>query len=198
MYVKKTVKIASSESFEFVKCLIVRINLPLFSIVLPSNSRLFLSYRPFVDITAFSTGLVGVEVTPGVFCLDLSVKVLAGKFDKSWMYFSLSRMIISIISMLPPEKLSFRNDKIQLSVRKELCNLFHSSNFFKNYIAGECHVQIFEGERNLVWSSTSTWVSVFILQRGYHPLHYPLKPSTRSKLEFLFLVLSHILFQDLQ
>ena len=40
----------------------VRINLPLFSTVLPSNSRLFLSYRPFVVIT-FSTGLVGVEVT---------------------------------------------------------------------------------------------------------------------------------------
>ena len=34
---------------------IVRINLPLFSTVLPSNSRLFLSCRP--------TGLVGVEVT---------------------------------------------------------------------------------------------------------------------------------------
>jgi hypothetical protein len=41
----------------------VRINLSLFSTVLPSNSRLFLSYRPFVVITAFSTGLLGVEVT---------------------------------------------------------------------------------------------------------------------------------------
>ena len=40
----------------------VRINLPLFSTVLPSNSRLFLSCRPFVVIT-FSTGRVGVEVT---------------------------------------------------------------------------------------------------------------------------------------
>ena len=39
----------------------VRINLPLFSTVLPSNSRLLLSCRPFVVIT--STGLVGVEVT---------------------------------------------------------------------------------------------------------------------------------------
>ena len=41
----------------------VRINLTLFSTVLPSNSRLFLSYRPFVVITTFFTGLVGVEVT---------------------------------------------------------------------------------------------------------------------------------------
>ena len=39
----------------------VRTNLPLFSTVLPSNSRLFLSCRPFVVITTFSTGLVGVE-----------------------------------------------------------------------------------------------------------------------------------------
>ena len=41
----------------------VRINLPLFSTVLPSNRRLFLSCRPFVVITTFSTGLVGVKVT---------------------------------------------------------------------------------------------------------------------------------------
>ena len=33
----------------------VRINLPLFSTVLPSNSRLFLSCRPFVANTTFST-----------------------------------------------------------------------------------------------------------------------------------------------
>ena len=39
----------------------VRINLPLFSTVLPSNSRLFLSCRPFVVIKTFSAGLVGVE-----------------------------------------------------------------------------------------------------------------------------------------
>ena len=42
---------------------VIRINLPLFSTVFPSNSRLFLSCRPFVVITTFSTGLVGVEVT---------------------------------------------------------------------------------------------------------------------------------------
>ena len=36
---------------------------PLFSTVLPSNSRLFLSCRPFVVITTFSTGLMNVEVT---------------------------------------------------------------------------------------------------------------------------------------
>ena len=40
-----------------------RINLPLFSTVLPSNSRLFLFCRPFFVITTFSTGLVDVEVT---------------------------------------------------------------------------------------------------------------------------------------
>ena len=41
----------------------VRIYLPLFSTVLPSNSRLFLSCRPFVVITTFSTDLLDVEVT---------------------------------------------------------------------------------------------------------------------------------------
>ena len=40
----------------------VRTNLPLFSTVLPSNSRLFLSCRPFVVITIFLTDLV-CEVT---------------------------------------------------------------------------------------------------------------------------------------
>ena len=38
----------------------VRINLPLFSTVFPSNSCCFC---PFVVITTLSTGLVGVEVT---------------------------------------------------------------------------------------------------------------------------------------
>ena len=42
----------------------VRINLPLISTVLPSDSRFFLSCRPLVVITTFSTGLVGeTEVT---------------------------------------------------------------------------------------------------------------------------------------
>ena len=54
--------------FEVIKWRKVRINLPLFSTVLPSNSRLFLSGRHFVLITTFSTGLVGVEVT-SVSCL---------------------------------------------------------------------------------------------------------------------------------
>ena len=40
-----------------------RINLPLFSTVVPSNICMFLSCRPFVLITTLSTGLVGVEVT---------------------------------------------------------------------------------------------------------------------------------------
>ena len=39
------------------------INFPVFSTVLPSNSILILSCRPFVVITTFLTGLVCVEVT---------------------------------------------------------------------------------------------------------------------------------------
>ena len=41
----------------------VRINLPLFSTVVPAIIFMFLSCRPFVAITTLSTGLVGVEVT---------------------------------------------------------------------------------------------------------------------------------------
>ena len=41
---------------------LVRINLPLFSTVIPSIICMFLSCRPFVVITTLSTGLVGVEV----------------------------------------------------------------------------------------------------------------------------------------
>ena len=37
--------------------------LPLFSTVVPANSYMFLSCRPFVVNKTFSTGLVGVEVT---------------------------------------------------------------------------------------------------------------------------------------
>ena len=39
---------------------LIRINLPLFSTVLPSSSGLFLSCRPFVVMTTFSTDLVSV------------------------------------------------------------------------------------------------------------------------------------------
>ena len=39
------------------------INLPLFSTVVPSNVRMFLSCRSFVVITTLSTSLVGVEIT---------------------------------------------------------------------------------------------------------------------------------------
>ena len=48
---------------------------PLFSTVLPSNSRLFLSCRPFVVITTLSTGLVGVEVTSVSWLGQLTVGV---------------------------------------------------------------------------------------------------------------------------
>ena len=40
-----------------------RVNLPLFSTVVPSNICMFLSCRPFVVITTLSTDLVGVEVS---------------------------------------------------------------------------------------------------------------------------------------
>ena len=39
----------------------IRINLPLFSTVVPSNICMFLSCRPFVVMTTLSTGLVGVS-----------------------------------------------------------------------------------------------------------------------------------------
>ena len=41
----------------------LRINLPLFSTVVPAIIFVLLSCRPFVAITTLSTGLVGVEVT---------------------------------------------------------------------------------------------------------------------------------------
>ena len=41
--------------------MIIRINLPLFSYVVPFNICMFLSCRPFVFITTLSTGLVGVD-----------------------------------------------------------------------------------------------------------------------------------------
>ena len=40
-----------------------RINLPLFSTVVPAVIFVFLSCKPFVAITTLSTGFVGVEVT---------------------------------------------------------------------------------------------------------------------------------------
>ena len=43
--------------------LLIRINLPLFSSVVPSSIFMFLSCRLFVVITTLSTGLVGVEIT---------------------------------------------------------------------------------------------------------------------------------------
>jgi hypothetical protein len=51
------------KTFKYLGCLLkVRINLPLFSTVLPSFSRLFLSCRPFVVITT-PTGLVENVIT---------------------------------------------------------------------------------------------------------------------------------------
>ena len=42
---------------------LIRINLPLFSTVVPAITFVLLSCRPFVAITTLSTGLVRVEVT---------------------------------------------------------------------------------------------------------------------------------------
>ena len=53
----------------------VRINLPLFSTVVPSIICMFLSGRPFVVITTLSTGLVGVEVTSVSWLGELTVGV---------------------------------------------------------------------------------------------------------------------------
>ena len=52
-----------------------RVNLHLFSTVIPSNISMFLSCRPFVVITALSTGFVGVEVTSVSWLGQLTVGV---------------------------------------------------------------------------------------------------------------------------
>ena len=53
----------------------IRINLPLFSTVVPSSIFMFLSCRPFVVITTLSTGLVCVEVTSVSWLGQLTVGV---------------------------------------------------------------------------------------------------------------------------
>ena len=53
----------------------IRINLPLFSTVVPSSIFMFLSCRPFVVITTLSTGLVGVEITSVSWLGQLTVGV---------------------------------------------------------------------------------------------------------------------------
>ena len=54
---------------------VIKINLPLFSTVVPSIICMFVSYRPFVVITTLSTGLVGVEVTSVSWLGQLTVGV---------------------------------------------------------------------------------------------------------------------------
>ena len=53
----------------------VRINLPLFSTVVPAVIFVVLSWRPFVAITTLSTGFVGVEVTSVSWLEQLTVGV---------------------------------------------------------------------------------------------------------------------------
>ena len=56
--------------------MITKINLPLFSTVVPAIIFVFLSCRPFVAITTLSTGLAGVEVTKGL--QDRNTNIIAG------------------------------------------------------------------------------------------------------------------------
>ena len=53
----------------------IKINLPLFSTVVPAIIFVLLSCRPFVAITTLSTGLVGVEVTSVSWLGQLTVGV---------------------------------------------------------------------------------------------------------------------------
>ena len=53
----------------------IRINLPLFSTVVPASIFMFMSCRPFVVITTLSTGLVDVEVTSVSWLGQLTVGV---------------------------------------------------------------------------------------------------------------------------
>ena len=53
----------------------VRINLTLFSTVVPSSIFMLLSCRPFVVITTLSTGHVGIEVSSVSWLGQLTVKV---------------------------------------------------------------------------------------------------------------------------
>ena len=59
----------------FYNSLHVRINLPLFSTVVPAVTFVFLSCGPFVAITTLSTGFVGVEVTSVSWLEQLTVGV---------------------------------------------------------------------------------------------------------------------------
>ena len=71
-------RISLGKHFVFHKVLIlfsVRINLPLFSTVIPAVIFVFLSCRPFVAITTLSTGFVGVEVTSVSWLEQLTVGV---------------------------------------------------------------------------------------------------------------------------
>ena len=61
---------------------LLRINLPLFSTVVPAIIFVFLSCRPFVAITTLSTGLVSVEVDNVVIATkglqDRNTNIIAG------------------------------------------------------------------------------------------------------------------------
>ena len=55
--------------------ILITINLPLFSTVVPAVTLVFPSCRPFVAITTLSTGFVGVEVTSVSWLEQLTVGV---------------------------------------------------------------------------------------------------------------------------
>ena len=96
-----------------------RINLPLFSTVLPPNRRLFLSCRPFGVIT-FSTGLVGE------FCL------LAWAVDSSKTRY-LKVLEFRSLKIFPPSKYKVA----ELTSKQRLIPIHSLSMLFKRQISDE-------------------------------------------------------------
>ena len=74
-WIRNWQKVEIKENIFWKSVIDVRINLPLFSTVVPSSIFIFLSCRPFVVITTLSTGLVGVEVTSVSWLGQLTVGV---------------------------------------------------------------------------------------------------------------------------
>jgi hypothetical protein len=82
LYIQGKYGAAQKNTFKYhVSCTDGRFQLELiyyftyFSTIVPSNGCVFLSCRPFVVITTFSTGLLGVEVTSVSWLAQLTVGV---------------------------------------------------------------------------------------------------------------------------
>ena len=91
-----------------------RINLPLFSTVVPAIIFVFLSCRPFVAITTLTTGLVGVEVTSVSWLGQLTVKEIVDNLSEltirghRWLAFS------AVIRDLEVALIQTKEDLLQL------------------------------------------------------------------------------------